>query len=182
MVKNLPATQETWVRSLGQEDPLVKGMASHSSILGWRIPWTEEPGRLQSVGSHRVGRDWATNTKTMEIIVEVPQKMKNQLAYDPVTPLLGLYTKEIKTGCQRAICTLMFMSALIVIAKIRKPKCQQINALNIYIYMYVCVCVCVKWNIFSMRKKESCHVFPTWPCMDGSWLHHAKLNKSGYKR
>ena len=51
MVKNLPAMQETWVRSLGQEDPLEKEMATHSSILAWRIPWTEEPGRLQFTGS-----------------------------------------------------------------------------------------------------------------------------------
>ena len=49
-VKNLPAVQETWVRSLGWEDPLEKGMATHSSILAWRIPWTKEPGRLQSMG------------------------------------------------------------------------------------------------------------------------------------
>ena len=54
MVKNLPAMQEAWVRSLGQEDPLEKGMATHSSILAWSIPWIEEPGRLQSMGSHRV--------------------------------------------------------------------------------------------------------------------------------
>ena len=46
MVKNLPAMQETWIQSLGQEDPLEKGMATHSSILAWRIPWTEKPGRL----------------------------------------------------------------------------------------------------------------------------------------
>ena len=51
MVKNLPGMWETWVPSLGQEDPLVKRMATHSIILTWRIPWTEEPGRLQSVGS-----------------------------------------------------------------------------------------------------------------------------------
>ena len=51
IVKNPPVVQETWVRSLGQEDPLEKGMATHSSILAWRIPWTEEPGGLQSVGS-----------------------------------------------------------------------------------------------------------------------------------
>ena len=51
MVKNLPAMQETWVRSLGQEDPLEKGMPTHSSILAWRILWTEEPGGLQSMGS-----------------------------------------------------------------------------------------------------------------------------------
>ena len=49
--KNLPAMPETWVRSLGQEDPLKKGMATHSNILAWEIPWTEEPGRLQSMGS-----------------------------------------------------------------------------------------------------------------------------------
>ena len=57
MVKNSPAMQETQIRSLGQEDPLEKGRASHSSILAWRIPWTEMPGRLQSVGSQRVGHD-----------------------------------------------------------------------------------------------------------------------------
>ena len=54
MVKNLPAMQETQVRSLGQEDPLEKGMVTHSSILTWRMPWTEEPGGLQSMGSQRV--------------------------------------------------------------------------------------------------------------------------------
>ena len=61
MVKNLPGVQETLVWSLGQEDPLEKGMATHSSILAWRIPWTEELGRLQSMGSKRVGHNWATN-------------------------------------------------------------------------------------------------------------------------
>ena len=56
-LKRLPAMQETWVRSLGREDPLEKEMATHSSILAWKIPWTEEPGRLQSIGSQRVGHD-----------------------------------------------------------------------------------------------------------------------------
>ena len=54
MVKNLPAKQETWFRSMGREDPLVKGMATHSSILAQRIPWIEEPGRLQFIGLQRV--------------------------------------------------------------------------------------------------------------------------------
>ena len=57
MIKNLPAMQETRVGSLGWEDPLEKEMATHSSILAWRIPWTEEPGRLQSMGSQRVGHN-----------------------------------------------------------------------------------------------------------------------------
>ena len=63
MVKNLPAMWETWVPSLGQEDPLEKGMATHSGILAWRIPWTEEPGELQSV--RLPGHDRAINTFTL---------------------------------------------------------------------------------------------------------------------
>ena len=66
VVKNLPAMQEAqemWVQSLGREDPLEKEMATHSSILAWRIPWTEEPGGLQSMGSQRVGKDLATKEK-----------------------------------------------------------------------------------------------------------------------
>ena len=57
MVKNLPAVRETLVQSLGQEDPLEEEMATYSSILAWKTPWTEEPGRLQSMESQRVGHD-----------------------------------------------------------------------------------------------------------------------------
>ena len=57
MVKNLPAMPETWVRSLGRVDPLERAIATHSSILAWSIPWTEEPGGLQSTGLQRVGHD-----------------------------------------------------------------------------------------------------------------------------
>ena len=59
-VKNLPTMWETWVQSLGWEDPLEEGMSTLSSILAWRIPWTEESGGLQSMGSQRVGHNWAT--------------------------------------------------------------------------------------------------------------------------
>ena len=62
MVKNLPAVQEMWLQFLGQEDPLEEGMAIHSHILARRIPWTEEPGGLQPMGSQRFRHDWATNT------------------------------------------------------------------------------------------------------------------------
>ena len=64
MVKNLLAMQETQVHPLGQEDSLEKGMITHSSILAWRIPRTEEPGELQSMGSQRIRHDGATNTQT----------------------------------------------------------------------------------------------------------------------
>ena len=62
MVKNLPVMQETWVQLLGWKDALEKEMATHSRILAWRIPRTEEPGRLQSIGSQRVRHDGPTNT------------------------------------------------------------------------------------------------------------------------
>ena len=62
--------QETWVWSLGQEDPLEKGMATHSNILAWRIPWAEEPGGLQSTGSQRVGHHWATSLSLSQWITE----------------------------------------------------------------------------------------------------------------
>ena len=74
-IKNLPAMQEMFVRSLGWEVPLEKGMATHSSILPWKIPWTEEPGRLQSKGSQRVGHGSVTkaskskNIGTISIVI-----------------------------------------------------------------------------------------------------------------
>ena len=66
MVKSLPAMWENWVRSLGQEDPLEKGMATHSNILAWKIPWMEEPRGLQSMRLQRVRPDWVTNTFTFK--------------------------------------------------------------------------------------------------------------------
>ena len=65
MVKHLPAVQETWVQSLGREDPPEKGMATHSSIVAWRIALTERPSGLQSMGLQRAGRDRATNAFTL---------------------------------------------------------------------------------------------------------------------
>ena len=71
MVKNLPATQETQLQSLGEEDPLEEEMAPHSSYLAWRMPWTEEPGGLQSVGLQRAGRHWVTGVNTIKVYVSV---------------------------------------------------------------------------------------------------------------
>ena len=67
-VKHLPTIWETRVRSLGQEDPLEEEMATHSSVLAWKIPWTEEPSRLQSMGSQRVGHDRVTSLQCMFIL------------------------------------------------------------------------------------------------------------------
>ena len=70
MVKHLSAMQKTQVQSLGWENPLEKEMATHSSILVWRIPGTEEPGRLPFMGSQRAGQNWATNTFTLFIMIQ----------------------------------------------------------------------------------------------------------------
>ena len=67
--KNLPTMWETQLHSLGQEDPLEKEMATHSSILAWKIPWLEEAGRLQSMGLQRVGHDGVTNTFTFILVL-----------------------------------------------------------------------------------------------------------------
>ena len=67
IVKSLQAIQETQVQSLGQEDPLEKEMATHSSTLAWRIPWTEEAGQLQLMGLQRFRHDWVTNTSNMKL-------------------------------------------------------------------------------------------------------------------
>ena len=75
MVKTSPAMLKTLVQSLGWEDPLEKETATHSSILAWRIPWTEEPGGLQSMGLRRVGHDWITNTFTGDtILLSAPEQ------------------------------------------------------------------------------------------------------------
>ena len=75
MVKNLPAKQETWVQSLSREDTLEKGLATHSGILAWRIPWTEEPGGLQSMGSQRVRHNWVANIFSLSQVAPVVKNL-----------------------------------------------------------------------------------------------------------
>ena len=85
-VKNTPAiqeTQETWVRSLGWEDPLEEGMATHSRILAWRIPWTEEPTGLQSMGSQRVEQDWACTHISLHLSHGFPLLPRSNPTYWP---------------------------------------------------------------------------------------------------
>ena len=79
-LKNLPAMQETWIQSLGQDERLEKGMATHSNILAWRIPWTEEPGRLQSMGLQIAGYDLVTNSFTFSLFKStLAQKEESEL-------------------------------------------------------------------------------------------------------
>ena len=91
MVKNLPAVQEMRVQSLSQEDPMEKGMATHSSVPAWNIPWTEESEELQSMGSQRVGYSWAANT--FPFTWEVAGSMENKRdSWDGIKSRLYLST------------------------------------------------------------------------------------------
>ena len=94
MVKNLPATWETQIQSLGQEDPLEEELAIHASILAWRIPLTEESGWLLSMGSQRVGRDWVTNTFTL-LCMEY-MCYKNALISYVQTAMLRVYLERME--------------------------------------------------------------------------------------
>ena len=94
MAKNLPARQETKVRSLGWEVPLEKVMAIHSSILARRIPWTEEPGGLQSVGLQRVGHDWATN---ILVPSELPRMDSNKYLLEESAH----YRDRVRLACRK---------------------------------------------------------------------------------
>ena len=87
--KNLPAVQEIRIQSLGWEDPLEKEMETHSSIVAWRFPWREEPGRLQSTGSQRVGYDWLVNTQ---------RSFSSTISYPLAPPVSNSYC--LYTWCQ----------------------------------------------------------------------------------
>ena len=93
MVKNLPAKQETWVRSLGQENPLEKEMAAHTCVLAWEIPWTEEPGGLQSVGLQRLEYDLVTKPTASPA-----QRSRMGLPCGGLASVPGL-TKLLKCNC-----------------------------------------------------------------------------------
>ena len=94
-VKCLPAMQETWVQSLGWEDPLEKEMATHFGTLGWKIPWAEKPGRLQSVGFQRIKHDWATSFFTLGQLLscvrlfETPWTAAHQVSLSITNPELA---------------------------------------------------------------------------------------------
>ena len=93
MVKSLPAVRETWVRSLDQEAPLEKEMATHSSILVCKIPWMQEPSQLQSMGSQRVGHDWATSLSLS------PFQFKTKLKhYPPTSTRAGPWVRQVGGG------------------------------------------------------------------------------------
>ena len=93
-IKNLPAVQEPQVQSLGLKDPLEKGMATRSSILAWRIPWTEEPGELQSLELQKVRHIWATNTFIFFTFTIIKNRAGRVQAFPPQQPSLSMKIQE----------------------------------------------------------------------------------------
>ena len=106
-LKHLPAMRETWVRSLGWEDSLEKEMATHSSILAWRIPWKEEPGGLQSMGLQRVGHDQVTSLHFKKI----PEQayFNRQKCYIILLPFTECYPKVIYFMLESLLLTTLFI-------------------------------------------------------------------------
>ena len=104
MVKNMPAVLEIWVQSLGWEDPLEGGMTTYSSILAWRIPWTEEPGGLQPMGLQRVGDDWMTKHSTV-ISDYAPLLMVQGLIWSLLNLRLKLGDKHFLKKQSVQLCT-----------------------------------------------------------------------------
>ena len=103
MVKNLPAKQKTWVQSLGWEGPLEKEMATHSSVLAWEIPWTEEPGGLQSTASQRVGHNLATKQQRHQIGWE-----NSKYFCKPILSTQDYFCREIHQSSRSPGCWFFF--------------------------------------------------------------------------
>ena len=127
MGKNPPAMQETWVQPLGQEDPLEEGMATHSSILAWRIPWTQEPCGLQSMGSQRQGHDWVTNSFfskrvtryfTKEYVQMANRHMKKCSVSLDIKKISMIYLFILTGRPTMDTCSPVFTAALFTVAKI----------------------------------------------------------------
>ena len=124
MVKNLPAMQETQVWSLGREDPLEKGMATHSSILTWRIPWTEQRDGLQSMGLQRAVHDWATNTPTSMYYIHGNVHMSN--------PISKFIPHSLPTHCPCVYKSLFYIC-------ISVPSLQIGSSVPFFLIPHICI-------------------------------------------
>ena len=111
MVKCLPAMQETRVQFLGREDPLEKEMATHSSTLAWKIPWTEEPGKLPSMGSQRVEHDCETSLHSLISCVTLESNIMSPSLFLCITLIipLGLFNKVTQTQYCKAVFLLLVL-------------------------------------------------------------------------
>ena len=156
MVKNLPARRETWIRSLTQEDPLEKEMATHSSILAWRIPWTEEPGGLQSMGSQRVGYEWATNTElntffplVVEILVFFNIGQVSHWLYG--NPAIVFHLISYHNFFQTQLLNgYMFLGICLSLCNFISKSGDTNSHLNGWVIIKECICTCLLYKPLSV--------------------------------
>ena len=148
-LKLLPAMRETWIQSLGQEDPLEKEMATNSSTLAWRIPWTEEPGGLQSVGSQRVGHDWATSLHFTSAFFIV------QLSQLCITT--GKTIAWARWNFVGKVTSLFFnMLSRLVIAFLPRSKHLLIHGCNHHLQWYMgAISKMTEWSLFFSKANYS---------------------------
>ena len=151
-VKNLPAMWETRVWSLGREDPLEKEMATHSSILTWKIPWTEEPGRLQSMGSKRVGHDWATSLCFSRPYV-TPGKTK---ALTKQT-LVGKAMSLLFNIMSRFVTAFLPRSEHLLISWLQLPTAVILEPKKIVCHCFHCFPIYILWS-----DRTGCHDLSFW--------------------
>ena len=146
-VKRLSTMWETWVQSLGREDPLKKATVTHSRTLAWKIPWTEEPGRLQSMGSLRVGHNWATSL-SLTLKVEVFDLMDLSESYllhlFPLRSLKGIPGRHLQVGkhTENAIVSDQFTSGT---AEHGESSPQVQTEFGLFILVDQCLLFCY-WN------------------------------------
>ena len=163
MGKNLPAIWKTCIWSLGWEDPLEKGMVTHSSVLAWRIPWTEEPSWLQSVGLQRVGHNWATFTHSGN-------------NFGKVTDFIFLGSKVTADGdCSHEIkrCLLLGSKAMTSLDSILKSrditlliKVRLVKAMFFPVVMYGCNSWTIKKASTEQLMLLSCNGEVSWESLD----------------
>ena len=158
MVEHLPVKQETWVQSLGQEDPLEKEMATHSSSLAWRLPWMEEPSRLQFMGLQRVGHYWATSLSFLSFF---------NFLYSPTLTSIHNSGKAIawtrRTFVSKVMSLLFNMLPRLIIAFL--PRSKHLNFM-------AAVTIC---SDFGAQENKVCHCFHCFPIYlpwsDGTRCH-----------
>ena len=157
LVKSLPAMSETQVRSLGGEDPLEKEMAIYSGILAWRIPWTEEPGWLQSIGSQRVGH-WVTNTFTLNGLPQMTLPKDICSDHREIIWLCCLWKEEIDTSLPKASRSLRCFARLMALFALL-PHCLSLSILAF------CCFLNFNWRIIALQY---CAGF----CYTSTWISH----------
>ena len=167
MVKNPPAMWETEVQPLGWEDTLEKGVNTHSSVLAWRIPWKEEPGKLQSLRLQRVRHNWVTNTKTILHLQHLPTLLSN---WKQIQLLVLKCTSEMTVKMRRETCRKANYFQMFKLERLLRPKflpfiptCNHQPYTLKYLKIYLNLCFQLfKWNSQGQVLGQHLRNFTSW--------------------